>query len=65
MDEIPIPIRDDWAVFIQGIPWDMTEAEAQKIAAIITALAEDSPTAALDAALTPTPPTPQEQQQEL
>lgn len=34
----PIPIRADRKVFVQGIPFDLTEAEAKKIAAVITAL---------------------------
>lgn len=36
---IPIPIRANLTVHIQGIPFDMTQAEARKIANVITALA--------------------------
>lgn len=35
---IPIKIRDDLTIYIYGIPYDITEREAQKIANIITAL---------------------------
>jgi hypothetical protein len=37
-DEIlPIQIREDKSVYIQGIPHDLTSAEAQKIANIVIA----------------------------
>lgn len=36
---IPVQIRPDLVVRIHGIPWDMTQAEAAKLAAVITALA--------------------------
>lgn len=40
----PIPIREDATVRIFGLPADLTEAEANKIAAVVQALAhpEDS-----------------------
>lgn len=36
---LPIPIRPDITVFIQGLPYDLTEAEAGKIANVIRAMA--------------------------
>lgn len=36
---IPIPIRPDLTVHIQGIPFDLTETEAAKIANVIRAMA--------------------------
>lgn len=36
---LPIPIRADTTVFIQGLPFDLTEAEANKIANVIRAMA--------------------------
>ena len=36
---LPIPIRSDITVFVQGIPYDLTEAEATKIANVIRAMA--------------------------
>lgn len=36
---LPIPIRPDTTVFIQGLPYDLTEAEAAKIANVIRAMA--------------------------
>ncbi len=36
---LPIPIRADTIVFVQGIPFDLTEAEAGKIANVIRAMA--------------------------
>lgn len=36
---IPIPIRPDVTVFIQGLPYDLTEAEATKIANVVRAMA--------------------------
>lgn len=35
----PVPIREDLIVFLQNIPLDMTRAEADKIAAVVKALA--------------------------
>jgi hypothetical protein len=35
----PIPIRKDLTVFVQGLPFDLTEAEARKIASVIQAMA--------------------------
>jgi len=35
---VPIPIRPDLTVHVQGIPFDLTEAEARKIAAVVTAM---------------------------
>ena len=37
---IPIPIRADLTVFIQGLPFDLTESEARKIAGVVTAMAQ-------------------------
>jgi hypothetical protein len=37
---IPIPIRPDLTVHVQGIPFDLTEAEARKIAAVVTAMVQ-------------------------
>jgi len=36
---LPIPIRPDATVFIQGLPYDLTEAEASKIANVVRAMA--------------------------
>ena len=36
---IPIPIRADLIVYIQGLPFDLTTGEARKIAGVITAMA--------------------------
>jgi hypothetical protein len=36
---IPIRIREDRTVYIHGIPHDLTQAEAAKLAAVIQALA--------------------------
>lgn len=36
---LPIPIRPDITVFIQGLPYDLTEAEASKIANVVRAMA--------------------------
>ncbi|MGA7656762.1 MAG: hypothetical protein WCA96_08295 [Methylocella sp.] len=36
---LPIPIRADLTVHIQGLPFDLTEAEARKIASVIQAMA--------------------------
>ncbi len=41
-DILPIQIRPDVVVRIAGIPYDLTEAEAAKIAAVITAMAQPS-----------------------
>ena len=35
---VPIPLRPDLTVHVQGIPFDLTEAEARKIAAVVTAM---------------------------
>ena len=39
-DIIPIPLRTDLTVYIQGLPLDLSEAEARKISAVIMAFAE-------------------------
>lgn len=39
---LPIPIRADVTVFIQGLPYDLTEAEAAKIANVVRAMAVPS-----------------------
>lgn len=38
-DIIPVPLGDDRVVFLQGIPADLTAAEARKIARVVEALA--------------------------
>ncbi|SPU54455.1 Uncharacterised protein [Brevundimonas vesicularis] len=38
---IPIPIRSDLVVQIHGIPFDLSRAEAQRVANVILALAND------------------------
>jgi len=37
---VPIAIRADLTIYIQGLPFDLSEAEARKIAAVVTALAQ-------------------------
>ncbi|HEV2188921.1 MAG TPA: hypothetical protein VGR70_17060 [Stellaceae bacterium] len=37
---LPIPIRPNLTVHVQGIPFDLTEAEARKIAAVVTAMVQ-------------------------
>lgn len=37
-DVMPIEIRPGLTVLIKGIPWDLTKAEADKLANVITAL---------------------------
>lgn len=37
--EIPVPLREDLTVRIQGIPADLTQAEAERLAAIVKAYA--------------------------
>ena len=36
---LPIPIRADLTIFVQGLPFDLSEGEARKIAGVITAMA--------------------------
>jgi hypothetical protein len=36
---LPIPIRAELTVFIQGLPFDLTVGEARKIAGVVTAMA--------------------------
>ncbi|MDP8995248.1 MAG: hypothetical protein M3N07_09785 [Pseudomonadota bacterium] len=36
---LPIPIRADLTVHIQGLPYDLSEAEAKKIATVVQAMA--------------------------
>jgi hypothetical protein len=38
-DIFPVPIREDLVVYIQNVPLDMTAKEAEKIAAVVRALA--------------------------
>lgn len=38
---VPIPIRQDLTIHIQGIPFDLTKAEAQRVANVVLALARD------------------------
>ncbi|MDQ2861517.1 MAG: hypothetical protein M3T55_12510 [Pseudomonadota bacterium] len=37
---MPIAIRSDLTIFVQGLPFDLTETEARKIAAVVMAMAE-------------------------
>src|SRR5207244_185865 len=37
---VPIPIRADLTIYIQGLPFDLSETEARKIAAVVTAMAQ-------------------------
>jgi hypothetical protein len=39
-DIFPVPLRDDLVVYIQNVPLDLTRKEAEKIAAVIRALAD-------------------------
>jgi hypothetical protein len=34
---VPIPIRPDLVVWVQGIPHDLTKAEAAKVVAVVAA----------------------------
>ena len=36
---VPIPIRQDTTVYVQGLPFDLSEAEAERIANVIRAMA--------------------------
>jgi len=36
---LPIPIRSDLTIHVQGLPYDLSEAEARKVANVILALA--------------------------
>jgi hypothetical protein len=36
---LPIPIRADLTVYIQGLPFDLTESEAKRISNVVTAMA--------------------------
>ena len=38
-DIFPVPLREDLVVYIQNVPLDMTPGEAEKIAAVVRALA--------------------------
>ena len=38
---LPIPIRADLVIYVQGLPFDLTAAEANKIANVIKAMAAD------------------------
>lgn len=37
---LPIAIRPDLTIYIQGLPYDLSEGEARKIAAVVTAMAQ-------------------------
>ena len=39
-DIFPVPLRDNLVVYIQNVPLDMTPKEAEKIAAVVRALAD-------------------------
>ena len=45
----PVPIREDLVVYIQNVPLDMTRREAEKIAAVVRALAVPGDDGDLDA----------------
>lgn len=36
---VPIPIRQETTIYVQGLPFDLTEAEAERIANVIRAMA--------------------------
>jgi hypothetical protein len=36
---LPIPIRPDLTIYVRGLPYDLKEAEADKIAAAVQAMA--------------------------
>jgi len=38
-NSLPIPVRSDLTVIIQGLPFDLTKAEANKIAKVVMAMA--------------------------
>lgn len=40
-DIIPIQIRPDIYIYIQGIPFDLTKEEAAKLAAVVLALGSE------------------------
>jgi hypothetical protein len=40
LEIFPVPIRDGLVVYIQNVPLDMTRKEAEKIAAVVKALAD-------------------------
>ena len=42
-DILPVQIRTDLTVFIQGIPWNLTKREARKLARVIAALENETP----------------------
>jgi len=42
-DVMPVEIRPGITVLIKGIPWDLTKAEAEKLANVVTALASPAP----------------------
>lgn len=47
-DVMPIEIRPGYMVLIKGIPWDITKAEAEKLANVILALAASASEQELD-----------------
>ncbi len=40
LEIFPVPIREDLVVYVQNVPLDMTRKEADKIAAVVLALAD-------------------------
>lgn len=36
---LPIPLRADLTIYVQGLPYDLTQAEARKVAGVIQAMA--------------------------
>jgi len=42
-DSLPVQLRTDLVVFIQGIPWDLTKREADKLRRVIMAMENETP----------------------
>ncbi len=38
-DIVPIPLRENLTVYVQGLPLDLSQAEASKISAVVMAMA--------------------------
>jgi hypothetical protein len=41
---LPIPLRSDLTVFVHGVPFDLSKAEAKRIANVIMAMAVETET---------------------
>lgn len=50
---LPIPLRADLTIYVQGLPVDLTAREARKIGAVILALSVDAARTPLNADLGP------------